>query len=160
MFCCCFHRRTQTPRTGICPSKVWRAYRTSCLRTNWQTPFTWDFRRSNINWAVSGRGQHKKTNDRFYLCACNPFAEGSWSMPNFNNLSMVLPSAPLLLQQPEDVIVCDAGNVPHKCRSSFTSCECTHIVDLPLGSATELVVFDTGSYTPHTHARGTHFAIS
>ncbi|XP_001946224.1 laccase-7 isoform X1 [Acyrthosiphon pisum] len=69
--------------------------------------------------------------------------EGSWSLPNFNNMTMVLPSAPLLLQQPEDVIVCNAENVPLKCRSSITSCECTHIIDLPLGSATELVIFDT-----------------
>lgn len=82
------------------------------------------------------------------------FTEGSWSLPNFNNMSMVLPSAPLLLQQPEDVIVCNAENVPHKCRSSITSCECTHVIDLPFGSATELVIFDTGTYThirAHTH---------
>jgi len=60
-------------------------------------------------------------------------------------MSMVLPSAPLLLQQPEDVIVCNAENVPLKCQSSITSCECTHVIDLPLGSATELVIFDTGT---------------
>uniref|UniRef100_A0A2S2NBT2 Laccase-6 n=1 Tax=Schizaphis graminum TaxID=13262 RepID=A0A2S2NBT2_SCHGA len=70
-------------------------------------------------------------------------SEGSWSLPNFNNMSMVLPSAPLLLQQPEDVIMCNAENVPLKCRSSITSCECTHVIDLPLGTATELVIFDT-----------------
>lgn len=67
-------------------------------------------------------------------------------MPGFNNMSMVLPSAPLLVQRPEDVTVCNAENVPHKCWSSFMSCECTHIIDLPLGSATELVIFDTGIY--------------
>ncbi|XP_025200917.1 laccase-6-like isoform X2 [Melanaphis sacchari] len=69
--------------------------------------------------------------------------EGIWSLPNFNNISMVLPSAPLLLQQPEDVILCNAENLPLKCQSSITSCECTHVIDLPLGSATELVIFDT-----------------
>lgn len=65
-------------------------------------------------------------------------------MPNFNNISMVLPSAPLLLQQPQDVIECNTENLPKKCQSSFVSCECTHIIDLSLGSAIELVIFDTG----------------
>ncbi|VVC32694.1 Multicopper oxidase, type 3,Multicopper oxidases, conserved site,Cupredoxin,Multicopper oxidase [Cinara cedri] len=90
--------------------------------------------------------------------------EGSWSMPNFNNMSMVLPSAPLLLQQPQDVVECNSENVPFKCRSGFTSCECTHIIDLPLGSATELVVFDTEhtlfradrSHSFHLHGHSFH----
>lgn len=75
------------------------------------------------------------------------FADGfGWSAPNFNNISMVLPSAPLLLQQPDDVTMCNAENVPYECRSSgSTCCECTHVVDLPLGAATELVIFDTGT---------------
>lgn len=65
-------------------------------------------------------------------------------MPNFNNMTMVLPSAPLLVQQPEDVIKCNTEYVPRKCWSSISSCECTHIIDLPFGTATELVIFDTG----------------
>ncbi|XP_050436491.1 uncharacterized protein LOC126843171 isoform X2 [Adelges cooleyi] len=68
-----------------------------------------------------------------------------WSMPNFNNISMVLPSEPLLLNQPEDIDVCETGLLPKRCRPEHRFCECTHIVELPLGSATELVLFDAGT---------------
>jgi len=108
---------------------------------------------SSIKYQLGGKRNNENTiiSNGITINNLRTFAEGSWSLPNFNNMTMVLPSAPLLLQQPEDVIVCNSENVPLKCRSSITSCECTHIIDLPLGSATELVIFDTGIHSTPTH---------
>ncbi|XP_050534932.1 uncharacterized protein LOC126901979 [Daktulosphaira vitifoliae] len=84
-----------------------------------------------------------------------------WSKPAFNNISMILPSQPLLLNHPEDLEICNIGNLPKRCSISF--CECTHIIDIQFGSSVEIVIFDAEhtndqKKAPHSfHLHGYHF---
>lgn len=79
------------------------------------------------------------------------------------NISLSLPGAPLLTQPREaearafdvdaGVPVCrgdgrPAACPPHRHGADEQSCECTHVIRVPLGSAVELVLADQGEH-PH-----------
>lgn len=79
------------------------------------------------------------------------------AVPRVCNISLALPAAPLLTQ-PRDaeaydgeggVAVCRGDGQPATCPSHLHgredhSCECTHVIKVPLGSTVELVLADQG----------------
>lgn len=64
-------------------------------------------------------------------------------MPQINNISLKLPSSPIL-SQPDDIdplSMCNATSLSG-CEEQF--CSCFHVLQVKLGSLVEIIFIDTG----------------
>ncbi|XP_067008292.2 uncharacterized protein [Anabrus simplex] len=69
-------------------------------------------------------------------------------VPHINNLTFMLPSSPLLfeLAEVDSELPCNQDYLPARCRDPHNGgfCQCTHIMNIPLGNAVELVLINQG----------------
>ncbi|EEB11257.1 multicopper oxidase, putative [Pediculus humanus corporis] len=81
-----------------------------------------------------------------------------------NNLTMLLPSSPLVSQsyQISPDSFCDENFIPEKCKKNLVEnfpCECVHVVKIPLNSVVELVLVNKDESDHVFHLHGYSFRI-